>query len=185
MPRKQLDFERDATSTPGDAVLAAVRTLAERQLMLENSLAEIDDQRAEVAEELRRVREVDLPLAMEEVGLESFSLTTGEKVEIKKTIKASIPASERDRAFAWLRDNGHGSLIKNEAVASFGRGEDKKAQQLVKFCTTNSIEVNRKESVHPQTLSAFVREQLEAGTRIPMETLGVIQLQEAKIKRRK
>ena len=134
---------------------------------------------------LERVQVELIPELMKEIGLESFTLATGEKVEAKAKITASIKVADREKAHAWLRDNGFGSLIKNEVTASFGKGEEDVARGLVDELTGREFVVDRKEAVHAQTLGAFVREQLEKGSKIPMDLLGVFDVTKAKITRKR
>jgi hypothetical protein len=70
-------------------------------------------------------------------------------------------------------------------MARFGMGKEKRAGDLLTFLLKKGYEAESKEYVHSQTLSAFVREQIEAGRKIPMDLLGVFQYDEAKVTRKK
>ena len=55
----------------------------------------------------------------------------GSSVEVKPFYSARIPASKSEEAFDWLRENGHGDLIKNQVSLEFGKmKQDNEAKSL-------------------------------------------------------
>ena len=124
-------------------------------------------------EHLRRLEEVELPSFMEEVGLLSFTLPTGEKITIKNIVKASIPKAKKEEACQWLTDNGFGDLIKSELTLVFGKEELQKAQELSQQLVAMGLKPVLERGVHHTTLSAFVKEQLEQGISMPADLLGI------------
>ena len=106
-------------------------------------------------------------------GLSEFKLADGTKVTVQQFYSASIPKDKVDEAMQWLRDNGHGDLIKNTVSVAFGKGEDTLATDLKKYLGANGNSYEDKTGVHPQTLRAFAREQIEAGQNLPLDTLGI------------
>ena len=66
---------------------------------------------------------------MEEINLESFTLSDGSKINISPTY-GGIKVEDRPEAHQWLRDNGFGDLIKNSISAEFGMGEDNIAKDF-------------------------------------------------------
>jgi hypothetical protein len=72
-----------------------------------------------------------------------------------------VLVANREKFYKWLRENNFGSLIRTEVVAQFGMGEDKKAVALTLSLLKRKYDVIQKQSVHPSTLKAFVKEQLE------------------------
>ena len=60
-----------------------------------------------------------------------IKLKDGSAVEVKPFYGARIPLSKVDDAFTWLRENGHGDLIKNNVMLTFGRNQDNEAKSLV------------------------------------------------------
>jgi predicted NACHT family NTPase len=81
-----------------------------------------------------------------------------------------------------LRDNNHGDLIKNTISVDFGRGEDNDAADLKQGLNDMGRSYTDKTGVHPQTLRAFVREQVESGQTLPLDLLGVFIGQKTTIK---
>lgn len=119
------------------------------------------------SEDLRQIVEIKMPEIMMEIGIEQIKLTTGEKCTMKPFYSASIDKENPFPAFQWLKDHGHDSLIKNKVEASFGKGEEKRVQELMETLAPLGF-INTK-SVHASTLKAFVKEQVEAGTPPPEE----------------
>ena len=74
-----------------------------------------------------------------------------------------INKNNRDAAHAWLRQQGHGDIIKNQVSVSFGKGEDETALETMTLLEQEGLFPAQKESVHPSTLKAFVRERIESG----------------------
>ena len=56
---------------------------------------------------------------MQQAGVELIKLEGGISVEVKPFYSARIPASRSEEAFDWLRENGHGDLIKNQVSLEF------------------------------------------------------------------
>jgi hypothetical protein len=149
----------------------------EEKSALENALSEIDKQ-------IRALEEQEIPEKMLELGVSGFKLDTGESVEMKDNIRASIPEKYKDEAFAWLEKEGHGDLIKSEIKCSLDRGDVEKANLILDILKQQGIEdAELKKAVHWGTLSSFVKEQLGQGAAIPLEHLGVYQGKKVIIKK--
>ena len=114
-----------------------------------------------------------IPDLMQEAGVSSLKLTNGSSVEVKPSIKASITLDNAEKAYLWLRENGHGDMIKNTLTASFNKEEDGKASHLMKLFEEQGYNYQRKEKVEPMTLKAFVSEQIERGKNVPMDLFSV------------
>ncbi len=164
-----------------DEVLKGISALAQQQVDAEQRVAELEERLNQANEILTRIRDVQLPDAMISVGMESFSLKDGTSIMVSKFYSASIPRERQIEAFAWLRSNQFGEIIKREIKSRFGKGEDEAASALTKILAEKKIPFEDKESVHPQTLKAFVRERIEAGENLPMESFGVFIGNRAKV----
>ena len=133
-------------------------------------------------ETARILREETIPSAMDELGLTSIKLDTGETLTIKQDVFASIPADRRAEAYSWLEEHGFGGLIKVDVTTPFGRGDLDKARALAERLRADGIETTMEEVVHPQTLKAFLREQLQAGANVPLELFGARPVNTTKVK---
>jgi Ca2+-binding EF-hand superfamily protein len=160
---------------------------------------ELERQIEKSAAELARLQKLHylassttIPEFMKEVGIKSFTMDTGESLEVQNKVKAGISAKNKLKAFKWLRDNKHGDIIKNKLVITFDRGEDKLVEQVVKLAEKIKLEPEVTETVHGQTLAAFCREQMEKGKLVQeaKDLLGVFdydltKIVKPKLKRRK
>ena len=183
-------MEEDFESTVASSVekidqgeLGNVASIARRIRDKEERVAELELQLKQEKRELLKLTDEDLPTVFAEMGLSKLALDDGSTVEIKQTYGASIPVAERERAYEWLRENGHDDIIKNTVGVEFGRGEDDKASAFRAFCEAEGYVPDQTTGIHPQTLRAFVRERVENGDSFPMDMFGAWVGQRATIKR--
>jgi hypothetical protein len=183
MSNDNSDYLAYARETSGGAPadLTRLAELAEKQAAAELAVKRAEDALQKAQDELRKIAEGELPELMDSLGLEEFRTATGLKIEVKEMIRASIPKPREAEAFAWLRANNHDALIKRSLVVSFGKGEDDEANTLGTQLTEEGYSFDDKQAVHAQTLSAFVREQLEKGKEIPIDLLGVFRQRKSKV----
>lgn len=174
-------LEGDSAIGASDAGKAALAVLAREQAQVEDEIRELETRLADAQRRLKAVSEVAIPALMDELGIESITLVSGERVSVKRDVSASIPKARLDEALAWLRSNGAASLIKNKIVVTFGRGEDEDASSLLVDLQTTGRDVEQSTSVHPQTLGAYVRERIADGLVVPMDLLGVYEYARSKI----
>lgn len=168
---------------PTDDSLAVVAELARRQVTLEQEIEDLELKLKEKTEQLKQVQEKDLPEALSECGLSEIKLLDGSKVTVKPYYQANPPKEKYDEAMQWLRDNGHGDLIKNEVTVAFGKGEDQRAEEFKGFLNEHGTSFTDKTGVHAMTFKAFVREQVETGKNLPFDLLGIYIGQKATIKK--
>ena len=123
-------------------------------------------------ESLRQQNELIVQL-MEERGVRSIKMKDGQSVDIKPFYTGTITKEKQEAAFEWLRDNGYDDIIKNQVVVKFGRAEDDKASSVQQELANQALDVDRNVKVEPMTLKGFIREMIESGKELPMETFGV------------
>jgi hypothetical protein len=171
---------------PTDGQLNSVSILADQQLELEDRAAALLRELESVTAQLKKVAECDLPAAMSIAGMEKFTLTGGRTVSIDTKVSASPTKEQQPVMLRWLEENEYGDIIKHEVKIGFGKGDDEKARRFLTWVgeTFPSQKIDDKKFVHPQTLGAFVREQLQQGVDLP-EEFGVVVLTKAVIKRPK
>lgn len=160
--------------------LQEVVALAEACVAADFAVKELEIKLKNAKERARRLAEEDLPMAMEEQGLIAVQLSNGGSVKIERRCEAGISSANSAEAFEWLRSKGFGGLIKTAIKIDFGMDEDEEAQKFYeKYAAKYGGEL--KEFVHPQTLKAWVREQLANGASIPVDLFGVREYRVAKI----
>jgi hypothetical protein len=121
---------------------------------------------------LRQQNELIVQL-MEERGVRSIKMKDGQSVDIKPFYTGTITKEKQQEAFQWLRDNGYDDIIKNQVVVKFGRAEDEKANNVFTELANKGLDTDRNVKVEPMTLKGFIREMIESGKELPMETFGV------------
>lgn len=184
----QMEADQEAASQLTNISTEGLRTvssLAQEVSNWEAKVADLDEKLKTAKAKLLELTDRDLPDVMAEVGLTDITLADGSKLSIKQTYGARIPVEYRDAAFAWLQEKGHDDLIKNLVSVPFGRGEDSSATEFMELAQKNGFLPDQKKEVHPQTLKAFVKEQLEKGQDVPMDLFGVYTGHRATIKRGK
>lgn len=128
---------------------------------------------SEVEDKASNLQERVIPDLLQEAGVSMIKILDGSTVEVKPSIKAAITVDNAEKAYSWLREKGHGDLIKNTLTASFTKEEDAKASELMKVFEEKGYSYQRKEKVEPMTLKKFVQEQIEDGKEMPMDLFSV------------
>lgn len=167
---------------PSNQAIKQISELAKWQVTLLEDIAKKEEELVLLQENLKQVSEVDLPTAMFEAGVSSFTLDNGAKVSVKDEVYASIPKGKENEAFGWLNENGFGAIVKHVVSASFGKEEDSRAKEFVEAAKALGLTPEDKRSVHASTLKAFVKEQLQQGKNIPLELFGAFQISKASVK---
>ena len=163
--------------------LANVSSLAQKQINLTNEVSQIEDMLKAKKEQLRLVQEQELPDALSEVGLTQIVLSSGEKISLSEFYGAHISKANQQQAYQWLIENGHEGIIKNEVSLKFNRGESQIVDETVLALKSRGLSPEVKQSIHPSTLKAFVKEQLTTGNDIPTEPFGIYIGTKANIKK--
>ena len=157
-----------------------------------NKLLETQKKIEATEEELKKLKDVEttlseqtIPNLMQKACVELIKLEGGVSVEVKPFYSARIPASKSEEAFNWLRENGHGDLIKNQVSLEFGMKQDNDAKSIVEELKSKGLPVKQKTTVHPSSLRGFVREQIQdLGKDVPADLFGTYVANKTKITRR-
>jgi len=177
----------DAPVPVSDDELKSIADLAERQIVLEDWIENEEARLKEGKENLAKLANELLPEAMKVAGVREFKLDNGFELELSAEIKASITKKNLEWCHEWLRDGGHGDLIKNEFKVVYGKGEDEFADNLAVHLSDTGRDFNQREFVHPQSLGAFVRVEVASNEHGEEweEKFGVFRWKQAKITRPK
>lgn len=169
---------------PSEVTLRDVARQAELLKEKQHHLEKLEQLVKDTKAQIKDIAEDVIPTMMLQAGLSEYKLEDGSKVSVKENVYAHISKANAQAAFQWLRNNDYGDIIKNEVVASFSKGEDERATDLLKHLQ-QELELNatQKEAVHPSTLKAFAKERVESGdTEFPTELFGVHVVREASVK---
>jgi len=181
------DMQKDAVSqrtgveSTDTGRLSNVSTLASKIIQMENKVKFLEEELKTSKKELLELTDQDLPAAMEEINMESFTLSDGSEVKVIPTYGGTIRADDRPQAHTWLRDNGYGDLVKNTISANFGMGEDNLAKDFYQSALDRGFQVDKKEAVHPMSLKSWVKEMTEKGSEFPSDLFGAFIGKKAKI----
>ncbi len=178
------DFQQE--DAVGGNLMSRIEGLAQEQLDAEAMVATLEERLAEAKAVARGIKEHGLPELLDSADLGESTITTpaGHIIKMGEAIRGSIPKGKEQPAFDWLEDNNNGRLIKRTFTIEFGKGDEVWADKFERDCARRKRPLNlkRKQGVHPQTLQAFVRQQLDEGVAIPMDVFGVYRQRFASVK---
>lgn len=180
-----IDYAADAPRQTSNTDLTEVSELCMRQMELEDELERAEEIVEQIKEQLVEVREKQLPDLLKSKNLSEVRLAQGHKLILEDKYFSSIPVETKEESHKWFREHGFGDLIKNLVTLSFARGEDNRAAQLLEELRSRGFEPQANQSIHPQTLKAFVREQITNGKSLPESVVKVTIVPTVKIKRKK
>ena len=181
----KINFEQDQVDSVTQ--IDSSKKLSDKVIDLKNLEDEIENAERSVSklkETARQLSGVEIPTLMEEMHISKLKLKDGSAVEVKPFYSASIMSDRTEEAFNWLRENGHGDIIKNDVTVTFGRGEDNKAMAYATLARGQGYEPVQKIGVHTQTLKAVVRERTESGQDMPADLFNTFVGNQTKINRR-
>lgn len=191
-PTPSVDISEDINEnrSHSSAELSQVSALAARMIQIDLAKSKLAERVKELDTEQDRIANQDLPALMEEVGLKEFKLRTGEKIEIKPIISASIPsesaiAKEKDvekhaemkerleKALSYIVKEGGGAMIKNILMVEFGKDSVKETRAAVSALKKLKLTPVVTKGIHPQTLTSWVKEKIANGHPPDFDTFGV------------
>jgi Asp-tRNA(Asn)/Glu-tRNA(Gln) amidotransferase B subunit len=177
-----MDLEKLSSSIDVDSSkVKDISVACTRLLDVQKQIADIENQLKTIQEQELKLSEQIIPNLMQEMGISLLKLADGSSVEVKPYYAAKIPTDKTTEAFQWLRDNGHGDLIKNNITVTFGRSEDDRAKELIDLVQQKGHSYKQAEKVEPMTLKAFVREQIQNGRMVPSDIFGIYVANKTKI----
>lgn len=176
------DFEEHSQQL-STASLGPVGKLVEKALLAKEEIDRIQLMMDEAVSSYKQIIEVRLPEAMDAVGCSKFRHDkSGFTVSVVQQLATAIAKTNQKKAFKWLELNDHGDLIKNEISIRLPRGDNDLSKDILDSLINGfGIVADNKPSVHPQTLKAWVKEQLEKGVDVPKDLFGIYQNRVAKI----
>lgn len=166
----ELDRQIAADASEQDVApdaLARITDATGKLLELDAYIAGLERELKKHEEERRRLAESVLPSLMDEADVASLTLADGVSVLRSEQVFASIAKANAEAATSWLIAHGHGALVKDAFTIPLDKGDTKLAAKVTALLTKAGIGFERRSSVHPQTLVAFVKESLAQGRSLP------------------
>jgi len=112
------------------------------------------------------------------IRLEAEGNLPAYEVNVRPYYKANIGELDEEgqaKAFEWLIKNKHGDMIKSSYTVTFGMGEDKKRKKFEALLKKEKHQFSYSYGVPWNTLTAFVREQIETYKKSPpLKLLGAV-----------
>ena len=158
----QIEKDAQALSVDDDSI-EGIANLAKKSKEMAKQIEDHEATLKEMKKGYRKITEEILPEALNEAGMSSFVMDDGSSIALKKFYSASIPKARESECFEYLRERGLDDIIKNQYQVNFGRGEDELAKQLTEALNREGFPFSHKMGVHPKTLEATMREQIEQG----------------------
>lgn len=177
---KDNEFE-DFIEKPKDSFKTTLNEKVEEMGAAAEQVAAAEGDLKSAKAQFKFLSEVVIPGLLDDVGLKSCETSSGKKVKVQENIRASIPAEKELDAFAWLEENGHGSVIKNQIIIALERGEDDLSNAVADALNDLGVNFDRKRGVHPMTLGALIKELLEEGVPVPLDLFGAFRQRVAKV----
>jgi len=182
-PEKDLFAQFRTEESPAESDLARISELATALEAAQVKVAKVEKELKDAQEVERQISEKDLPTLMDSLKLAKFTTSGGVSIEVDTIIRASI-GKRKAEAHAWLEENGHGALIKRTIEVAFNREDGDKAKILLEELEGEGYAgVKQELKVEPATLTAWVREQLEAGQTVPADIFGIFEQRIARVTR--
>lgn len=183
IPQEEMEVE-----APEGDLLKRITELATRLAEIEADQAALVEQAKALLAEHEAIaggfrNEGTLVAALNEAGMQNFTLTNGTIVEVKEVLQmpsVAVKSKYREPVLNWL-DANHPDVIKR--VIAIPLAKDTKNLEEIRRVLAEQLKVvfSEDRTVNPQTLGALIRELLEDGAEVPMETLGVFSLKKAAV----
>jgi hypothetical protein len=158
-----------------------IAAMVDQALIARDNLAEAERAFKRAQQTYADLIERDLPAILAEAGLASVATTNGLTITVKDDVYAYISEARQADAFKWLRESGNGGMIKLELTVRYDDKQAADIQRLASAMKVDGLLPEIKESVHASTLKAFIREGMQEGIDIPLETFGVFVKKVARI----
>ena len=179
---EQLELFEDEHLPISDEQIKTIAMLADEQLLLAEEIETYTELLKTKQAAYRKVAEVDLPAAMSAAGVREFKLQNGRGVSIETALFASIPKKNKKAAVQWLVDHGQGSIVNEDVIVRFEKGQQEKVQALVDLLFEKHMTPEVNENVNTGTVKSIIKELQSEGVEVPLELFGAYWKTEAKIK---
>jgi hypothetical protein len=146
-------------------------TLVSQLKEIEDAIEACENTLKDLKYQKTKIEEQHIPSLMEEMG-QTKGTWNGVEVKLVQKIDARITEANKEAAFAWLRNNGHDGIIKNDVTMSFSKGEDNLAGDVIGLLRDKGFDPVQKTSVHASTLKSFIKDGLEKGISLDLDLLG-------------
>jgi cell division septum initiation protein DivIVA len=166
--------------TTGLEGLGHVSELVEKMMLAKADMERLETDLALAKETYDGYAERMLPDALNALGITQIKTSDGRMLTVKKEYYAKIAEKHTGNAYEWLKEHGHAAIMRD--TVSISVANEAAADEAEQNLYAMGLDVDRKKTVHPSTLKAFVKEQIEAGTDIPRDVFGVYETWKTTVK---
>ena len=168
--------DAELTSQVSDSQLESVQALGNQHLKINQAIDRCEEVLKNLKEKNKRITDDLLPKKLQEIGLMSITLSTGEVIEMSSIVQANMPKADTEeypKAIGWLERNDLSDIVKKDVIAKFGKGEGDIAQRVFDAIvreTNGQAPVEMKESVNYMTLNSVLKQRMAKGLPMPSES---------------
>ena len=174
-------FEETDDSNASEAFKNKLTRMANEVKSLEDQISALQSQIADLAKRKSDLETREIPDALMEAGVRTFTTLEGITVSTKFVV-GSIPAEKKEAAYQWLDEHGHSSIIKRGVSVKFDKGSEEAAEKAAEQLRVLGLDPKVTLDIHPQTFMSFAREQINKGVVLPLVEWGVFHGEKAVIK---
>lgn len=161
--------------------LQEVVAIGERMVHLQQVVQNLEAMLEQKKKDLMRIKNEELPTAMDEIEMTMFRLNNGVIIEVEPVLIVSTTKDKMDEFAAWLQANEHGGLVKRQLSVQISREEDPaKAEPIITAIKAAGYEVIDEKTIHWATLRKWGREMEEEGELILVPE-GLINVYRARV----
>lgn len=142
-------------------------------LKLRMEIAEVENHLSGLKRDYNALAIDRVPNIMAELGIDEVRTEGGVKVTVNREVQCKIIPEQKEPALAWLEQNNYGAIIKHEVSVAFGKDSENIVKQVVDAIKSVGVEPEVSKDVHPMTLKAWGRRQVEGGAPIPSDYFNV------------
>lgn len=173
MPPTEVQPDLPGTEVQPDKlqqIMVLARKMEELHLQQEELLSKLNN----ITEEGKQIQEQLLPDLMLAVGLTEFTLTSGRKIVVKRDYFANVSKDRMPAVKKWLAEHKMDAIVKAACVVD---------EKYILALQMANLPFELKESIHPQTLKALVKEQCQIpDSNFPKDLFGVFEKDMAYVK---
>jgi hypothetical protein len=171
----------DAVEVPREDHLQMLVSMASKLREKINAVADAQATLDLLSADLNRYQLGVLPEAMQLAGVADYTLSDGTRLTVRPDVKASISIENRPYAHAWLKEHGHGGVVKESFLIDLRTLDPTQREMLKSAIMMHEVIPESLESVHAATLKSLVKELLEKGTTLP-PSISVFEFKKAELK---
>jgi hypothetical protein len=169
-------------------VLATELATVEAEInQLERSLEVAKSRKKDIT--MRELPDLMMQYGQDKIGVPGLGVEFVLEPYYHANIKSDWPDDVREKAFAYLEGENAGDLIKAFITLQFRKEDFELAKQLFEFLRSKEnlagATINLEKGVAWNTLTSWLREQIESGKVVPLETIGATVGHVVKLKKRK